>query len=165
VGANERLDDIAKQLDVPTQLLANINGVADPDVLLPGTELKTVRGPFRAEVDLDRRSLTLFLNDLYAGRFPIFVGNDPIPESGEYQVLDKQSGRTYYGPGGRSIPVGDPSNPYGKVWLDLGRGVCIHGSPDSAGPGVPPGCIQLSPIDARDIYAILSAGSSVTIRR
>jgi hypothetical protein len=165
VSGNERLDEIAKKMDVPTQLLANINGVTDPDVLLPGTELKVIRGPFRAEVNLEQRELTLFLNDLYAGRFPIMIGNDPVPEEGEFQVLDKQSGRTYYGPGGRSIPVGDPTNPYGSVWLDLGRGVCIHGSPDNAGPAVPPGCIQLRPVDARDIFAILSAGSPVTIRR
>jgi lipoprotein-anchoring transpeptidase ErfK/SrfK len=163
VGRNERLSDIAKQFNVPAPLLANINGVTDPDVILPGTELKVVRGPFRADIDLTGKELTLFLNDLYAGRFPIEVGSDPTPTPGEYQVLDKQPGRTYYGAGGQTIEVGAPQNPYGNVWLDLGRNMCIHGTAAQVN-GLAAGCIRLRDAEASDVFGILSNGSAVLIR-
>jgi lipoprotein-anchoring transpeptidase ErfK/SrfK len=156
--------EIASRYDLPWQLLANINSIDDPVTVLPGTELKVVRGPFRAEVDLQRNELTIFLGDLYAGRFPIAVGTSPAPEEGTYTVQDKQSARTYYDKDGTPIPPDDPRNPYGNVWLDLGKQLCIHGSPDKSEPS-PEGCISLRGADADDLYGILSQGSTVTIRR
>ena len=164
VQRGETLQEIADRHQVPWQLLANINGQRSPDVLVPGTRLKVVRGPFRAEVSLDKSELTLFLGKLYAGRFPITLGNDPAPQPGEYRVNDKQAGRTYYAGDGRTIAMDDPTNPYGSIWLDLGGDVCIHGSPES-GPIDAAGCVSLSPMDANDIYGILSKGSTVLIRR
>ncbi len=167
VRKNDTLAKIAEAYQVPWQLLQKINGVANPDVLVPGTSLKVVRGPFRAEVRLSESEITVFLGELYAGRFPITLGNDPQPTPGDYQVRDKQTQRTYYGANRQTIPPGNPLNPYGDVWIDLGSDVCIHGSParpsNSAGNG-PAGCIGLSPGDADDIYAILSVGSTVKIR-
>ncbi len=165
VRAGQTLDQIATAYQIPTELLQNINRISDPESLLPGTELKVVRGPFRAEVELSRNEMTLYLSDLYAGRFPISVGSDPSPIPGEYLVLNKQHGRTYYAADGRTLPPHDPMNPYGSVWLDLGtRNLCIHGSPKASVPAISNGCISLSPKDAEDIYAILSIGSRVTIR-
>jgi len=164
VGQAETLMEIAARYDLPWQLLANINAIDDPVTVLPGTELKVIRGPFRAEVDLQRNELTIFLGDLYAGRFPIAVGSTPAPEEGTYTVQDKQSTRTFYDKDGTPIPPDDPRNPYGSVWLDLGQQVCIHGSPDPASPSTA-GCISLRGADAEDLYGILSQGSTVTIRR
>ncbi len=95
VARGEKLVDIAAKFDVPWQLLANINGLKNPVTILPGTELKVVRGPFSAQVDLDKKELTLFLNDLYAGRFPIDVGSDPAPKTGTFVVQDKQTDRAF----------------------------------------------------------------------
>jgi lipoprotein-anchoring transpeptidase ErfK/SrfK len=164
VGQAETLMEIAARYELPWQLLANINSIDDPVTVLPGTELKVVRGPFRAEVDLKRQELTIFLGDLYAGRFPIAVGSAPAPEVGTYTIQDKQSARTYYDAAGTPIPPDDPRNPYGKVWLDLGKQICIHGSPDRTAP-TDQGCISLRGTDADDLYAILGQGSTVTIRR
>lgn len=163
VRRGETLADIAQRYNVAWQLLANINGIKDPQVLLPGTKLKVVPGPFRAEVDLTRKELTLFAGRLYAGRFPITVGNDPSPRPGEYQVNDKQPGRTYYAGDGRTIAAGDPENPYGQVWIDLGGDLCIHGGSEKGESRL--GCISLSPIDANDVFGILCKGSGVVIRR
>jgi len=164
VRVGETLEQIAATYQVPWQLLSNINGIADPQALPVGGELKVVRGPFQAVIELSRGELTLYLNDLYAGRFPIGIGNDPFPAVGEYLVLSKHQGRTYYAADGRIVPPHDPQNPYGSVWIDLGtNGACIHGSPRS-GPGASSGCISLSPKDAEDLFAILSVGSRVTIR-
>ncbi|QDV46346.1 L,D-transpeptidase catalytic domain [Stieleria neptunia] len=164
VTASETLVEIADKYEVPSQLLANINQVDDPVTVLPGTELKIVRGPFRAEVDLTGQQLTLFLGDLYAGRFEIGVGNDPAPKPGTYTVQEKQTSHVYYDRSGVPVPAGSPDNPYGKMWLDLGGQISIHGSPNTVQP-TQAGCISVAGDYADDIYGILSQGSSVTIRR
>jgi lipoprotein-anchoring transpeptidase ErfK/SrfK len=164
VGQQESLVDIAAKYEVPWQLLANINQVTDPMTLLPGTELKVVTGPFRAEVDLSQQELTLFLGDLYAGRFPIAVGSDPAPKPGTFTIQDKQTDHTYYNQAGAPVPAGSDANPYGSAWIDLGGQVCVHGSPDKRKP-TNKGCISLADDLATDLYGILSQGSSVTIRR
>lgn len=163
VASDETLVKIAQRYEVPWQLLANINQVRDPIAVLPGTELKVVRGPFRAEVDLELRELTLFLGDLYAGRFPIGVGNDPAPKPGTFTVQDKQTSKVFYDASGSALPPGSPDNPYGGAWIDLGGNLCIHGSPNTTTP-VSKGCISLSADYADDLYGILSHGSTVTIK-
>jgi lipoprotein-anchoring transpeptidase ErfK/SrfK len=172
VRRNETLEDIARRHQVPWMVLAAINSdvVSDPQVLVPGTQLKVVPGPFRADVSLTAGELTLLLGDMYAGRFPFALGAD-APQPGAYKVNDKLTSRTYYAADGRTIPANDPSNPYGNVWIDLGREACIHGSPvtsaslSSSGQTAALGCISLSPQDARDVFGILTVGSEVTIRR
>jgi lipoprotein-anchoring transpeptidase ErfK/SrfK len=164
VGQKETLVQIATKYQVPWQLLANINQIADPMTLLPGTVLKVVTGPFRAEVSLTQQELTLFVGDLYAGRFPIAVGSDPVPKPGTYTVQDKQTEHTFYNRDGVPIEAGRAENPYGSVWLDLGGQLCIHGSPNPHQP-TDKGCISLADSFATDLYGILTPGSAVTIRR
>jgi lipoprotein-anchoring transpeptidase ErfK/SrfK/uncharacterized membrane protein YgcG len=164
VGQNETLMDVATRFEVPWQLLANINQISDPVAIVPGTELKMVRGPFRAEVSLTQKELTLFLGDLYAGRFPVGIGNDPAPKPGTFTIQDKQTEHTFYDAAGRPIPPGSQDNPYGNVWMDLGGHLSIHGSPSTTNP-TEKGCISLAGDFAEDLYGILSKGSSVTIRR
>jgi LysM repeat protein len=163
VRRRDTLMDIAERYNVPSQLLANINGITNPEVLVPGTQLKVVPGPFRAELDLSREELTLFVGSLYAGRFPIAVGPDFALRPGQYRVNDKRPGRTYWASNGRPVPANDPSNPYGGVWLDLDGDLCLHGRPQTGDLRL--ACISLSPGDANDVYGILSRGSRVSIRR
>ncbi len=166
VGPGETIDDLAKRFEVPTELLAKINAVDMTTGLTPGTKLKVFRGPFRAEVDVNRHEMTVFLGDLYAGRFPVSTGADPKPTEGVFQVLDKQRHRNYYGKGGIQIDGSDPRNPYGGWWMDLGQDLSIHGSPENpAGDNNDLGCISLSPLDAGDVFSMLSRGSQVTIKR
>jgi len=166
VRKGETLYDVAQQYNVEYRLLQNINGreVSNPDVLIPSTELKVVPGPFRADVNLTKGELTLLVNDLYAGRFPFTVGDQP-PQPGEYRIVDKRSQqKTYVGFDGRMVPANDPANPYGGWWISLGGEVAIHGSPTTPGNKTL-GCISLSPNDAKDVYGIVSIGSDVKIHR
>lgn len=157
----ETLEDVAKKFEVPAEILARINAIEPKGPLQTGTKLKVVPGPFRAEVDLSTSELTLFVGDLYAGRYPVTIGKDPAPKTGDYKVVDKQKDRNYYG-SGAPIPGSDPRNPYGGFWMDLGGDLCIHGSsPDASGPQ---GCISLSPQDAADVFGMLSHGSPIVIR-
>ena len=160
---HERLIDVAKEYGVSAQLLASINAeeINNPNILVATTKLKVVPGPFRADVDLASSEITVFLGNLYAGRFPFALGNEP-PEPGEYQVREKRQEKTYHGD--RVIAAGDPANPYGQWWIDLGNNACIHGSPGVTQPGPVRGCISLSPQDAMDLAGILTVGSKVVVR-
>lgn len=161
----QTLYDVSNAHKVPVQLLQNINShqVNDPSVLLPGTELKVIPGPFRADVNLATGELTLYVGELYAGRFAFTIG-DERPQPGTYRVQEKQKNRTYIGRDGRQIAGGDPTNPYGNCWIDLGKDVSLHGSGISNGQGPALGCLSFSPQDAQDLCGILSVTSEVVIK-
>lgn len=168
VQPGEKLVDIARQYQIPWQLLANINGIEDPTQLSPGTRLKVIRGPFDAVVNLQTSELTLMVGGRYAGRFAVNFGNDPAPMSGEYIVREKDIEKTFYDRDGRAIAPGDAMNPYGPYWIGLGGSLAIHGAPTASGGGgnrPSSGSIIIDPDDARDLYAILSEDSQVVIRR
>ena len=163
VKAGETLEQIASQYEIPMQLLQNINGISNPGNLAPGTRLKVVRGPFRAEVDLEAGQLVLFARKYYAGRFPISLGNEVSPQPGAYTVQGKQPGHEYVTTNGTRLAAGTPDNPYGRWWIDLGANISIHESPEELPPhGL--GSISLKTADAADVYGILSVGSQVQIR-
>ncbi len=167
VQPGERLESIGEKYQVPWQLLAKINGIADPAALQPGERLKVVRGPFEAVISLDRRELVLRTADgLYAGRFPIGLGAENPPQEGSFAVSDKVENPVYYGRE-KSIAAEDPANPLGERWIGLGRQMAIHGTndPQVVGRADLPGWISLREQDVEEVYDILSLGSRVTIVR
>jgi hypothetical protein len=166
IGPKETLEQVAEIHGVTTDLLASINQIQRPYVLLPSTELKVLRGPFRADIDLTTSELTLYLENMYAGRFPIEVGSDPSAKEGTFTIAGKQMNRNFYGSSGGTVGGNEPSNPYGRHWIDLGQQMCIHGSPENPIPQLQgAGCISLSPRDAEDVYNILTVGSKINIHR
>ena len=165
VAPGETLEQIAKTCNVPVDVLARINGL-DPNTPPPaGLKVKVIPGPFRAEIDLNTNEMTLFLGELYAGRYPATFGTEPEPRPGVYQILDKQRNRNYYASNGMQISANDPKNPFGGYWFDLGQDLCIHGSPEVDTGANHMGCISLSPLDAADVFGMLGRGSQVTIRK
>lgn len=165
VAPGETLEQIAKTCNVPVDVLARINGF-DPNAVPPaGLKVKVIPGPFRAEIDLNTNEITMFLGELYAGRYPATFGSEPEPRPGVYQILDKQRNRNYYASNGMQISANDPKNPFGGYWLDLGQDLCIHGSPEVETGANHMGCISLSPLDAADVFGMLGRGSQVTIRK
>ncbi len=168
VQPGETLEQIAHKYRVPWKLLAKINGILPPYQLQPGEKLKVVRGPFDAEVDLTRMTLTLFVDGgRYAGRFAVGVGTDIPPQPGEYVVLSKVENPSYRLPNQQILPGGDPNNPLGKFLIQLSGQLAIHGTndPQSVGRTGGPGCIRLGHRDIEDVFDILSVGSKVVIRR
>ena len=92
VRAGETLDEIAASYKVPMELLAQINGITPPFALSTGESLKVVRGPFRADVSLSSKVMTLYVGAHYAGRFSVDVGRDLPPEEAFYEVAEKNDG-------------------------------------------------------------------------
>ncbi len=173
VKSGETLADIAKLYNVSPQLLAKINGIADPARLQPGTQLKVVRGPFTALVSLSQRELTLALEGRYAGRFPIAIGQEWQPTEGEFEVKTKYTNPTYFGRN-QTIDAENPDNPLGEHWVGLiskdgaySGPLGIHGTNDPASLHSTDsrGYLRLAPQDAEDIFDILTVGSQVVIRQ
>jgi hypothetical protein len=166
----ETAAQIAQKYNVPWELLAKINDVHDPSALRPGDRLKVVTGPFRAEIDTQKYELVLFLPDgRYAGKFVIGVGKELPPKQGEFEVVKKMENPPYYPPV-QNMPViagGDPRNPLGKLLLQVGKEMGIHGTNDPAnlGKACETGCISLAEKDIDDVYDILAAGSVVKVVR
>ena len=164
VKPQDTVASVAKAHQVSPEFLNAINGLGDSKALVPGNKLKVVQGPFRAVADLERGELTLFLGNLYGGRFPFSTGGEPAPRAGSYAVLDRRRDRTYYS-AGSVVQADDPRNPYGGYWLHLGEDLCIHGTPATASAELEnAGCISLAPIDAQDVFNILVVDSPVAIR-
>ncbi len=178
VQPGDTLDKIARQYRIPWQLLGRINGLLAPngdvndleskDRPLPaGRELKVVRGPFDAVVNLSRHELTLMLDGRYAGRFPIGVGRDQPNLEGVYTVRNKTANPTYRGSDGVQYGPGDPRNPLGGAWIGLTDRIGIHGTsnPQAIGRDDNRGSICVSNPQVQDLFGILSVGSRVTIVR
>ena len=166
VQAGERLEDIAKEYKVPWQLLAKINGIERPDQLQVGQQLKVLRGPFSATINLSQRKFTLMLDRRYAGQFAIEVDPTVSVEEGHWAVNQK-----LVTPATASLPKAAPSeertvilkNTTGvtnQVAILRRSGSTLPAAADPAGR-----VIRLQSSDVEDVFDILSLGSPVTIRR
>ena len=142
----DTLSDLSAQWNVPAQLIYNINkaNIDDPNNLAAGTELKVVTGKFSGLIDLSDQTLTLFVKNLYAGQFSIPAVGTVVP--GKYKVARKHADLN--------------TQPTFAVILDSGTTIGSHTEMNSNGNS-----IGLSRRDVADVFSILSADSSVTIRR
>lgn len=163
VRASETVASIAETYSITPELLAKINGLGSDKTVATGTKLKVLQGPFSAQVSISRSELTLFLNGLYAGRFSVSLGKEHYPTPGKFEVINRRKDRTYYGGAQTILSAGDPRNPYGGYWISLGE-LSIHGSPEMASPELEDaGSISLAPLDASDVYDIVTQGSPVAV--
>jgi LysM repeat protein len=167
VQQGETLLSIAAPLAVPWQLLAKINGVADPARLVPGESLKLVRGPFDAVVSVSRRRLSLRVGGNYAGSFPVVVGRQirervgsavPVVAVQQDDAPAEQTGPTtqvaWAQPGSKSIQLAD--------------GLTIEGIADPATVSedtIPGTSLIVADRDLAELADILGQGSRVLVRQ
>jgi LysM repeat protein len=165
VMPGETLESIAKEYNVAWQLLAKINGIPAADQIRPGQELKVVRGPFSAVVDLERKQLTLMLGDRYAGKFAITPSNDGSASEGEWVVQMRLSTNHLYltsaegpnaGPDALLVLGSDPKS-LGVYRQRMGEDGQIENFSAAE--------LIVSDSDAEELADILSIGSRVVVRR
>jgi LysM repeat protein len=168
VQAGEQLPDIAQKYHVPWQLLAKINGLEDRDQLQAGQQLKVVRGPFSALIDLSERRMTLMLDRRYAGQLPLDVDPATSVEEGDWTVNQKLLTPGNVDPMSASPTAGDQKS----IMMSSAAGgtsqiVILRGGNSSTPAATDPAgrVIRLKSQDVDDVYDILSLGSHVTIRR
>jgi LysM repeat protein len=172
VKQGETLDTIAKEYNVPAPLLAKINGVPSPDQLRVGQELKVVRGPFSAVVDLHRSEVTLMVDERYAGKFRVTVPPEAGLTDGQWVVDQKIVGpastanpgayATTPVPADRTIILRNAASGAGPTASPT---LLIASGPAPAGLAPSPPALRVTPQDAEELADILSVGSRVTLRR
>lgn len=166
VEPGETLLSIAAPLAVPWQLLAKINGVADPAKLVAGESLKLVQGPFDAVVSVSRRRLSLRVAGNYAGTFPVVVGR---------QLRDRMGSAFPVVAANEPGQATDPSGAVQAAWsqsapraIPLSEGLAIEGVPDPSAlteDTIPGTSLVVSDRDLADLADILGPGSRVIVRQ
>jgi lipoprotein-anchoring transpeptidase ErfK/SrfK len=166
VKSNDQFAVFSKRYNVPWQYLAKLNHV-DPKKIHPGQQLKVIKGPFSAIVELNTFLLTVHAYGYYVRAYRIGIGKDGATPIGKFAILKKVEKPQYTDPEGHVIAGGDPNNPLGERWLDLGNSYGIHGTiaPNSIGQAESRGCIRLRNEDVAEVYDMLGVDSEVTIRR
>jgi LysM repeat protein len=155
VKSGETLETIAKEYNVPWRLLAKINGIAAADQVRPGQELKVVRGPFSAVIDLNRKELTLSVNGHYAGKFAAETSSSVPVSEGEWVVRgNSESPRCVF------LARRDAA-----ASLTLSETIVLGPVKTFEQLGVSAAMVDLSKEDTNEVADILSVGSRVVIRR
>ncbi len=165
VEPGDTLESIAKRYDVPWQYLARLNRI-EPEELQAGQELKVIKGPFSAVIDLHRYELTVHAHGYYVRHYPIGTGRAESTPVGTFTVQNKLKNPTWYRPEGGQVDADDPANPLGEYWIGLGDHIGIHGTidPDSIGTSRSRGCIHMRDADIAEVFEFLGIGSTVRIR-
>lgn len=165
VQAGDQLRKIATKHHVPWQYLSRLNRV-DPKRLREGQKLKVIDGPFGAVVTLSNFELTLHHGGQYVRSYPCCIGKNNATPVGKFKVLNKVTNPQYTDPDGKVFASGDPKNPLGAYWLDLGESYGIHGTiePDSIGKAESRGCVRLLNADVAEVYDMLDLANEVVIR-
>lgn len=142
IRLGDSIDSIARTFDLSPALLMKINGLTGARPLEPGTELKVVVGHFDAKISAGRRELTLILGGLYAGRFPIALGERIEHLRGEFYVSSK-------------------TDTWNEKSLTLNNGVVFYGT-DRPQPGDPLATtVRFTQQDAKELFDILTEGSVI----
>jgi hypothetical protein len=165
VEPGETLVSIAAPLGVPWQILAKINGIADPSRLVPGEALKMIRGPFDGIVSISRRRLSLQVGTSYAGSFPVVVGRQLRDRvGGSLSVLATQQDAAADQAGATPVAWAQA----GPRTITLSDGIVIEAVADptlNAEENIAPTSLVVSDRDLAELADILGPGSRVLIRR
>lgn len=164
VAPNETLPAVAMPLGVSWQLLGKINGIANPQELVPGEHLKVLRGPFDAVVSVSKRRMSLQLGGNYAGSFSVVVGRDYLLRVGSsVAVTEVRRGAA------RDVQpmVAVPAEASSKPCIVLADGLVIEAAedPGMAGDTSPSTSLVVSVRDLAELLDILTPGSKVLIRQ
>ena len=170
--AGDTLESIAKQYDVPWQLLAKINGIPAADLVQPGQQLKVIHGPFSATVDLGKNQMTLLGRRPICGAVPDYDrsrtrrrprGNGRSSRRWRAHRRARHGAASVYAVGPAAVDhvlVLKKDSPAGSE-ISITSGPTSPSTPTAAAPPA----FHLAPRDADEVADILSVGSRVTIKR
>ncbi|MFM8282239.1 MAG: LysM peptidoglycan-binding domain-containing protein [Planctomycetaceae bacterium] len=154
VTPGQTLPAIAAPLQVPWQLLARINGIPDPNQLVPGEHIKLVRGPFDAVISVSRRRLSLQVAGHYAGSYPVALGRGLTERIGSsVAVVDVRS----------AAATGDA--PRRSLVLADGLALEAVDDPAAVADAALGATVLVATRDFVEMIDILGPGSHVLVRR
>jgi lipoprotein-anchoring transpeptidase ErfK/SrfK len=165
IQPGDQLRLISKKYSVPWQYLVRLNQV-DPRKIRAGQDLKVIKGPFSAHIELSKFEMTIHNQGYFVRRYTVGIGKDGQTPIGRFRVMTRLVNPKYFGTDGIVIEADDPANPLGERWIDIGKGYGIHGTinPKSIGKAQSRGCVRMHNADVEEVFDLLGEGSEVVIR-
>ena len=169
VVSGDVLTTIGQKFLVPHELIMKVNGLASTSIYAD-QPLKVLQGPIHVEILKNAYELRAWVGDVCLVVYPVGLGTGNSTPEGAFVVEKKLKNPPYqpqHKPRSEFLPGGDPKNPLGTRWIDIGNHYGIHGTidPASVGGNVSEGCIRMLNRDVEALYDLLVPGvSKVTIR-
>jgi len=175
VVSGDTVGRIAKKARIAETLLAQINGLRNPNFLREGARIKIVQGPFHAAICKSTHELHLYLQNVYVGTLLVALGQNGTTPTGQWRVENHLENPIWQDPRtGKRYHPDDPTNPLGEYWIGLEglagealgqSGYGIHGTiePETIGQDVSMGCVRLTAEDITMVYRMLEPGFSYVV--
>jgi len=169
VVSGDTLTTISQKFLVPYELIMRVNGLTSTSIYAD-QPLKVLQGPIHVEILKGAYELRVWLGDVCLAVYPVGLGAGNSTPEGTFLVEKKLKNPPYqpqHKPPSEFRPGGDPENPLGMRWIDIGNHYGIHGTidPASIGGNVSEGCIRMHNRDVEMLYDMVVPGvSKVTIR-
>nr|WP_106781209.1 L,D-transpeptidase family protein [Lysinibacillus timonensis] len=154
----ETLVQISRDYRTPIAVIIGANPTLNPDVIYVGQRIEIpslpdpASIPYKVDVSINNRTLSLYRNNLLQKTYPIAVGRmlfeTPI---GNFVIVNRAP---------------NPGGPYGTMWLSLSKEhYGIHGTndPRSIGKSVSRGCIRMHNQDVEELATLIPNGTAVSI--
>jgi L,D-transpeptidase ErfK/SrfK len=147
--------------------VARLPGLSDPNAYLP-----LAVEPFKLELDLSERKLTVLRAGKTFKRYPVAVGRAgwETPK-GTFKVKTMFKDPEWINPfTGELIPGGDPDNPLGRRWIgfwtDGKNWAGFHGtnSVSSIGTAASHGCVRMFEKDIEEVFETVPLGTPVVVK-
>jgi len=159
---------IARDHDVPLDLLMAVNQVEDPRRLRIGQKIRVPELQFSLVCDKAENCLTVYDHGRFFKRYPVRTGRteDSTP-TGEFKIQNKKKDPTWRSPiDGKTYKPGDPKNELGTRWMSFeGDILGIHGTihPETVGHYASNGCIGLLKDDVEELFTYIPVGTPLRI--
>lgn len=174
IQKGDSTSSIARRFGVTQEYILRANGLADPNRIVVGRDLRVLDKPaFAITVSKKEKTLTVTLGSHFFKRYPVSVGRaDDTPE-GMFVIGNRMVHPSWWRADGTEIPYGHPDNILGTRWLSLTaagttpriKGYGIHGTWDDGAVGVSSsaGCIRMRNADVEELHLLAPSGTPVMI--
>ncbi len=168
IKKGDRLYNLARKFNVPVDIIEGINNVKASSLTV-GQQIKIPRLSLSIVVDKGQRTLTLRNNNQFLKKYRVAIHkNDSKVPAGEYTIRSKtDKGVDYTDPDSAAISkAGAPDNPLGTRYMELRRGVAIHGTDnnDNLGKYITRGYISMANQDIEELYPLVNTSTQVSIK-
>lgn len=160
----DTLAKIAKDFNTTVELLKKSNNLSS-DRINPGKKLKVWIGKFNVLVDKSQNTLVLKSDEEIIKTYNVATGLNNSTPVGAFKIVNKLVNPTWY-KSGAVVPASSPENILGTRWLGFDiEGYGIHGTtePLSIGKQATAGCVRMLNNEVEELYALLPAGTVVTV--
>jgi len=169
IQRGDTLWGLEKKLKIPQDLLIGINDL-NPNALSIGRQIRVPRLQISLVIDKAARTLTIRNGNDFLKKYHVGLNQDDskLPAKDTYNIIKKyDKGMEWVNPEtNETVKAGDPRNPYGKRYLELGSITAIHGTNDEEKVGklVSEGIVLMKNQDLEEVYALVQPKTRVSVK-